>query len=344
LIELLVVIAIIAVLIALLLPAVQQAREAARRSQCKNSLKQIGLALHNYHDVHKVLVYRAGGSLGQISGGDGRGAVSGFIQLLPYLEAVGLHTQIKQGGFGHPEWGPDLGSSYTGNAGVGYMEYFPPFAEELSILLCPTEPNPPTGWRALGQGSYRFSCGDTMDDNVEGNDMRGPFGRLSSTKFSDVSDGLSSTIALGERGLGSNTRPTAISSTGVWPQSDYADLALNPAQCLTVATFGVYNPGVRTFPIDWREGWTSGWPAYGAVTIVLPPNAPSCGNTHDWDWGLWTVSSHHIQGANVLMCDGSVRFVNENIDTGNLTLPEVPSGPSPYGIWGALGSKDGNDY
>ncbi len=91
LVELLVVIAIIGILIALLLPAVQAAREAARRSQCTNNLKQLGLGLHNYHDVQKVFPYRKGGSSGCSTDSwcSNRGRKSGFIPLLPYIELRG---------------------------------------------------------------------------------------------------------------------------------------------------------------------------------------------------------------------------------------------------------------
>ncbi len=97
LIELLVVIAIIAVLIALLLPAVQQAREAARRTQCKNNLKQFGLALHNYHDTHKVFPPRQGGSganAGCTSTNCHRGRLSAFVMMAPFYEQTALFNQI----------------------------------------------------------------------------------------------------------------------------------------------------------------------------------------------------------------------------------------------------------
>src|SRR5215472_14104584 len=95
LIELLVVIAIIAVLVALLLPAVQQAREAARRAQCKNNMKQLGLALHNYHDVATVFPFEAGGTGWSGPGTGNWGRLSGLVLLTPYLDQQGLWNQIS---------------------------------------------------------------------------------------------------------------------------------------------------------------------------------------------------------------------------------------------------------
>src|SRR5690242_9125242 len=97
LIELLVVIAIIAVLIALLLPAVQQAREAARRTQCKNNLKQIGLAVHNYLDTYSMLQIQRAGTDGPDEKGNGT-RLSVFVEILPYLEQAPLYSQIAAGG------------------------------------------------------------------------------------------------------------------------------------------------------------------------------------------------------------------------------------------------------
>ena len=108
LIELLVVIAIIAILIALLLPAVQQAREAARRTQCKNNLKQVGLALHNYHDV--ALSFPIGSNASNTnSNGDGHWGVSWWARILPYADQAPLYNTLQFEG-NHPGWTHDTGN------------------------------------------------------------------------------------------------------------------------------------------------------------------------------------------------------------------------------------------
>src|SRR6185369_16613349 len=148
LIELLVVIAIIAVLIALLLPAVQQAREAARRSQCKNNLKQVGLALHGYHDTFlRFPAMRGGPDLQR--GGD----FVGFISILPQLDQGPLYNSI------------------TGTAYQNPWNAIPGWQAQLPVLMCPSEGIPaitdqPTN--NLGQRNYHFCVGTTVNDNYAG--------------------------------------------------------------------------------------------------------------------------------------------------------------------------------
>src|SRR5690348_4004442 len=132
LIELLVVIAIIAVLIALLLPAVQQAREAARRAQCKNSLKQLGLALHNYHDVYNVFPFGQGGT-NNGSGSSNQNVLSGVVMLLPYLDQTPLWNQISSGGtFATGTYLP-MGPNPQN------WDVYPPWTIQIPVLRCPSD-------------------------------------------------------------------------------------------------------------------------------------------------------------------------------------------------------------
>src|SRR5690606_26614187 len=193
LIELLVVIAIIAVLIALLLPAVQQAREAARRTQCKNNLKQLGLALHNYHDTFGSLPFGGGGDLGT---GTAR-RQSGFIGMLPYLEQGPLYEQIS-GPFtdGTNTWLPFGAVPWDGD--------YTPWQAKIPMLLCPSDADTTEGG-ALGKTNYMFSRGDSPWDHNNwagsgGRGMRGMFsGNYKVKRFGDITDGLSNTIGMSER-------------------------------------------------------------------------------------------------------------------------------------------------
>ena len=185
LIELLVVIAIVAILIALLLPAVQVARESARRANCRNHLKQLGIALHNYADAHRVLP--PGYFYQPNPAGNGMGLGWGTM-LLPLLEQGPLYRQFN---FNVPVWD---------NANIA------PRTKHLPVFLCPSDPvseqqfvmmgGPPAEEYAAGCYVANFGPPD-LDANQEQRD--GVFSRNSSTRFADVRDGLSQTLFVGER-------------------------------------------------------------------------------------------------------------------------------------------------
>lgn len=204
LIELLVVIAVIAILIALLLPAVQQAREAARRSQCKNNLKQYGLALHNYHDTHQVL---PPGSL------RGTGLAWGFVvHLLPFLDQANVYGIID---FEQT----DCAQYILDQQAAGSAD---PSSILLPIVTCPSDPNSgiqllsgPTGPTPDSYNTGRLYPSDYL--GVSGSkessslcpfngilDGDGTLYTKSRTRFGDVTDGLSSTLLVGERGIPSD--------------------------------------------------------------------------------------------------------------------------------------------
>ena len=339
LIELLVVIAIIAILIALLLPAVQQAREAARRTQCRNNLKQLGLALHNYHDQNKMFPAMQFGSNAVGAGGIGDAIPgnghSGFVSLLPFIDQAPLYNQISSAAmpYDYP-WGS-----------------FAPWRVQIPGFLCPTSPDT-EGYNNLGHGnrSYRFCMGDTIANTVNNGatgtvfNTRGMFGTLSSTKMRDVTDGTSNTIAMAERELGgkghTGTNKQVLGRTA----ASVASLSTNPGGCLATAAGNSYLSSQTV--VKWSAGmlWAAGMPFYSGFHTVLPPNSPSCSSGADDEvYGLYSASSLHEGGVHVLMADGAVRFVSENINTGTLTAAEVTSGISPYGVWGALGTKSGSE-
>ncbi|HYN27966.1 MAG TPA: DUF1559 domain-containing protein, partial [Burkholderiales bacterium] len=160
--ELLVVIAIIGVLVALLLPAVQAAREAARRTQCGNNLKQVGLALHNYHDVYGVFPPRRGGTAGgnntlRFDGNYDRKSV--FIFVLPFLEQQPMADQIRAGNVtdtnGNVIW-PDGPAGWYGNAN------WKPWSTQLKVVVCPSDKILGLGTGNNAKNSYAFSIGDSI--------------------------------------------------------------------------------------------------------------------------------------------------------------------------------------
>ncbi len=339
LVELLVVIAIIGVLVALLLPAVQAAREAARRTQCNNNLKQWGLALHNHHDTFKGFPPTR-----QIGGGhhDRR---NGFIALFPFIEQGASYDAINANR-GIAPW-------------TGWPDDLPTWRVQVSAMTCPSSPPPAGGGQYHGSQrphsplNYRFSLGDRVsqsnNDAGERDHPRGVFKRgggagmsnndkLLGFGFRDILDGTSNTVAMSEKI--SMIDPTRV-MTGGWssviPEG-------NPAACAVSAPGGIYSPEAGRVE---ESRWNDGRFAFVGFHTILAPNSPNCsrpdGNIHDAPWILSTASSQHPGGVNVMFADGSVRFISSTINTGNLSAAYPTSGPSPYGVWGALGSRAGGE-
>ena len=312
LIELLVVIAIIAVLIALLLPAVQQAREAARRSQCKNNLKQIGLALHNYHGTHQQfcpgMIY-SGDLTSTNAGNDGQTYAlnhTGWTMLLPFLELGNLYDA----------WNPNVASGpsldeVTTVRGLGTPAYNANLVvtqTPIEILRCPSDPilgpapDVTSGVYAATQAAttnYVFAGGElyeahrsyqvysnTTDTFPDGTTVRsqGMFGHNQSARIASVSDGLTNSIAVGEVTLDKQST----SYRPLWGQGRHV---------------GVYG---RVHPVD---------DPTDAYNCRLRINASmNCNGANDNRPWAWAFSSEHEGGAHFLLGDGSARFISESID------------------------------
>jgi prepilin-type N-terminal cleavage/methylation domain-containing protein/prepilin-type processing-associated H-X9-DG protein len=375
LVELLVVIAIIGVLIALLLPAVQAAREAARRMQCGNNLHQLGIALHNYHDVHESLtpVITPCGPGG--AGGNRPNNYSAFVLLLPFMEQPALYdiyrtTQTTTDS--SLVWNyPHTVSAADGGANN-------PLTKSIKTLYCPTNGagnSKPNNYTA--GTNYRLCMGDNPaafpglnDTGPCSRGWRGPFINKSRLGFESVHDGTSNTLAFGERAICNAldssrkilTNFPTITGTSIWNSSStsgtpWPGSAGNPSILVSrqamynLVTNGKYN--VTNFEAG--KGADSGW-CYGggemhhnAFLTTLPPNAP-CAALGVKDWNIMvTATSYHTGGVNVTMVDASVRFIAENIDSGTAdTFPTATPvgeviGESPFGVWGALGTRDGGE-
>ena len=374
LIELLVVIAIIAILVSLLLPAVQQAREAARRSQCQNNLKQLGLALHNYHSTYKVFpahgTYAA--SYNNIPGGRTQNTDGGFsaqIMLLPYLDQGPLWEQLNsqwdEDGDGTPDW-PPFGENHWDSRG------YAPFAVQIPTLLCPSDSASPSGV-FHADTNYAVNLGDNASGVLERvNSPRAAVARGMFIAMADgrenapaggffslaaARDGTVNTILMAEIGRNDGSRPwqggvmlnvpmDVITGDGV------NDGFSNPSLCLQAALDSTnnQNPGSYGGGVEVRDRGDTyvEWGGMAtAFNTILPPNSPSC--AHDgspWNDAVLSAGSYHTGIVQAVMCDGSVQSISDTINAetqGRPSEANVAFGRSPYGIWGALGTRAGGE-
>ena len=303
LIELLVVIAIIAVLIALLLPAVQQAREAARRSQCKNNLKQLGLALHNYHDTVNMFpsaaywrdpatgihtnAYNGGGSgatmVSQISH-------SWLVSILPFFDQAPLYMT----------W--NFSQNLTGATNLNAA------GTHLNALVCPSDPNATVGNKftgmggAMGRGNYGASgtgaAGATTDRNAVAVSDRGLICYNGNTNISGVVDGTSNSVAVWELRAG----VSAGDPRGVWANARTGGGLVG--NCLNSGTYGATGDcqGIN----DGKNGADDVWNSDSQPTQGM-------GSWNGGD-GQAGAKSLHVGGVHALMADGAVRFISQNIN------------------------------
>jgi prepilin-type N-terminal cleavage/methylation domain-containing protein/prepilin-type processing-associated H-X9-DG protein len=321
LIELLVVIAIIAVLIGLLLPAVQKVREAAARVKCQNNLKQLGLALHNYHDANGRLP-PGRKSLGSMEGylnppytpDNPILNMHGLVLLLPYIEQSSLFSQFNlKAAFG------DFLSQQLNQPGTGSAVLATPdaiasgnaalSANTIPILLCPSDPGDPLiapspyyspdkgqlGIRAVktcydfisnssGIGYFNYWSNQTIS-------TRYMFGENSTTQLTDVTDGTSNTLMMGEQ-----TLSLFNGVTSAWAYSGWVSVGIDPV-----------------------GSWNTTYPAQG-LNIWNYNNSTSASNNVVGTRASWyNAASLHLGGVNFVYGDGSVHFISQTIDVPSLT-------------------------
>jgi prepilin-type N-terminal cleavage/methylation domain-containing protein/prepilin-type processing-associated H-X9-DG protein len=315
LIELLVVIAIIAVLIALLLPAVQAAREAARRIQCTNNLKQIGLAIHNYSSSTNAVPWDHGPG--------GWNEWSGMTMLLPYMEQGNVYNTIN--------FNYIIGNGAAPSSAGGFLNTTA-IQTKFNGLLCPSDQDRLTN--IDGHNNYVMNSGaDSLAE--EGSPptsfvgmgvslyVTGP-GALSLAAFTD---GTSNTAAYSEivKGIGTgvttdgNSPSSAIYQATGWLNTPQGDYNICQATVSTTALTGDFAYGMY---------WHTTQRDMGHYRHVMPPNGKSCQLNSNFNQGAFTASSRHSGGVNMLLLDGSTRFVKGTI--------------SPQ-TWWALGTRSGNE-
>jgi prepilin-type N-terminal cleavage/methylation domain-containing protein/prepilin-type processing-associated H-X9-DG protein len=325
LIELLVVIAIIAVLIALLLPAVQAAREAARRAQCVNNLKQIGIALHNYHSANDSfpmgsteVLYDNLAPTDMYSWNDW----SIHAQMLGYLELGPIYNAIN---FNLPPQ-----ASTPGGAAASTI-----LLVRINSFLCPSDGNAGQSWTNNYVGSMGTSIGYITQVR-----STGLFAETVSRKIAAITDGLSNTVAFSERLVGSTNRPDhfpgngmdGVASNANSPVNYYLDALADMPDTLTyLQNCNAAWQANLTTNSAWQNGgenWAWGTPGLTMFQTIVPPNStqypwnscrsdcgggppPPCGvdSSH-----ITNATSQHSGGCNVLFADGSVHFVKSSVN------------------------------
>jgi prepilin-type N-terminal cleavage/methylation domain-containing protein/prepilin-type processing-associated H-X9-DG protein len=349
LVELLVVIAIIGVLIAMLLPAVQAAREAARRTQCLNQMKNLALALQNYHDTNSTL---PGGSHWihfRLSSGtiEVQDYWSLQVFLFPFIEQQARYDALLH----------RVSSSSTLPSN-SYSET----RGRIAVFCCPSDSNSfAVNETANSKTNYVFSKADVVNHNYSStstnskNRMAFALGQFKGLEA--ISDGTSNTIAWSETGVPALTLDDksvkcslALGVTGL-------DGTSGLANCLGVVNTSDPNVLNRTVYASGNTSASNEYTArrgnnlyynpgcYISFVTMFPPNSPNCSSGGRDAWGHWSASSFHPGGVNGAFFDGSGRFINNSIEYVTPGLTTAPkqnlTGASEYGIWGAMGSING---
>jgi prepilin-type N-terminal cleavage/methylation domain-containing protein len=307
LVELLVVIAIIGILVALLLPAVQRVRESARRTQCLNNMKQIGIGLHHYHDTIRSFppfIINRSGSPGRIADADK--TANWLVLLLPFVEQTPLYES----------W--DFSLPLNQNPGT---------TMEISIFKCPSDPNSRknhcTYAGKWARGNYgmnvspcRHGVGSAADDPLSGIGAANKVLRMA-----DILDGTSNTVAVDELRAGLNERDLR----GSW--------AMPGLGSGSAALFGdAGSPNSMGGNTDDMENCTvSGWAGN---------NSRGMGCFDSGSTGQMAPRSMHIEGLHVLMADASARYISNDIESKH---SDGGCGPGPHSVWQALHTRAGGE-
>ncbi len=305
LIELLVVISVIAVLMALLLPAVQNAREAARRSQCKNNFKQLGIALHNYEASHRCM------PMGRVGFPK---VFSAHAQLLPYIDSANLRRIIDF----------DTAPTFC-NPCATLLPNDIAARTRVPMFLCPSDLGrvPGSVFAAL---NYPACVGSGVGTSASIKTGDGVMFSGSSTRLGDVKDGLSMTLAFSESTLGPGNKPSSpAGGPATTPSDEMLELPgatiTTDAACVPSAT-AVWS-GLR------GDKWMNGHFGDTLFTNYYAPNSKQfdCGNASH-NFAQTAARSQHVVGVHACLCDGSVRLISNNI---NLKT------------WQGLGSRAGKE-
>ena len=351
-------------IISVVLPAIAQTRSQSRRSKCGSNLRRIALAAHNYHSAYRQLPAGCGGT----TGGDtpessNKGQIGPFVALLPFLGEQSLWVLIS-----NPYVNPESEQRFPRMGPVPWYDSnaYKPWAQSPAVYTCPDNPrntpaenprmvyslkNPAVGGGVMtnyvacyGDGTYNVG---THFKDVEQSathafaNKRGLFQAGKAVSFRDCVDGLSQTL------MHSETRSSVSRKPDSGIAKNVVGLSKNPSLCLAAAKDGQ----VEWWPFGRGSRWCHGDLTLTGFQTVLPPNSPSCTSENGIHDAIVSASSYHQKGVHALFADGSIRFITDSIDTGDLEAPGVSNvkgygavgSESPYGLWGALGTRNGKE-
>ncbi len=334
LVELLIVITILGVLFALLLPFNRSSREAARRMSCSNNMKQVGLAMHNFHSAYKHLPQAMSGTA------ENQYRLSGLVQLLPYMDQQRLWNKISDksqfDGVNFPAMGPPP-----------WDDRYEPWRTEIPTLRCPSDPSEV---KKLGFTNFTFCIGDIAREIHGPSLQRGMFACGIRTRFKDVTDGLSNTIAMGE------LRPSCDEKGRSFATLQSLSILEDPQSCNELRDPErprFFLSSVSEHAEGRGERWADGAAGFGLLNAILPPGSASCAVIgEEAQDGIYSIGSFHQGGAHILMGDGAVIFMTDSVECGDLREPtplvdqlkdQLKETNSPYGLWGALGTANGSE-
>lgn len=370
LVELLVVIAIIGILAGLLLPAIQQAREAARRMACGSNIRQFGIGTLNYESTYKRLpglcagIYLANQNHGNIPNRFA-GRWSGMIGLLPYLEQAPLFNQIDSGfvlknGTQYGPYGQQLNASGVYQATLQpWINTYQPVLTQVGFFRCPSDPvkksTQPGNNASRGRLNYVFCVGDgdrgcgSLGQNTD--TSRGAFEKGSQKTLAAIVDGTANSIMFGEiasppslqidtvnnvkngKVQGGNVLAPNLISAG----APTAFMNVNVDACKAAAKAGVY-PGPLTVQYSRGTRWMDAHVVYSGFNTILGPNSASCYDAaRDANGeidGVKSTTSFHFGGSHVLMFDSAVKFMPNDVDTSdpNQNPPTPRYAPGKSGV------------
>lgn len=343
LVELFFVITLIAILVGMLLPAVRSVRGPARRTACANNVRQLGLAALNYESAHMHFPSALGvGGADVEPSPEAAKRMSGLVSLLPFLEQNAMWSEISQPSqFGNVEY-PAFPDPVAGD--------YPPWQWQIEAFLCPSGAFDDI--EDAGSKSYAFCIGDRARQIHQGDTVRGIYNANRKTTLGEITDGCSNTIAMAEIASVSGARNAKCEFAINQP----IEMLDQPSRCFELletgssvrlredVIVGAKNRGGR---------WADGAAGIGMFNTILPPNSLNIAIGSDaMSDGLFSAGGFHTGGINAVRADGSVSFIRDDIDTGDLKQPtllpeqiakaEGPV-PSPYGVWGALGTAAGEE-